>query len=182
METIPQQSRGVIFMRKKIFERAQIARVLKTFVFLVSLSIWTTVATSGAYAARPKTQAPGATIIVRGDSGGGVRARYNEIQEINRLKQRVEIRSGACLSSCTMYLAVENMCVSPRAVFGFHGPYRLGPKLSETEFEEWSRFIAAHYPLNIRVWYLDKARHSVFSMSRLSGTELIRLGVPKCDP
>ena len=132
------------------------------------------------YAAKPRPSTPGATIVIRSDMGGSVRARFNEIQEINRLKQRVEIRNGGCMSSCTMFLGVQNVCVTPRAVLGFHGPYRFGSKLTSAEFEEWSRVIAAHYPQAIRDWYLQKARYNTYTPLKITGTELIRLGVPRC--
>ena len=133
-----------------------------------------------AQAAKPRPKTPGATIVINGDPGGSVRKRYNEVQDINRLSQRVEIRKGACLSSCTMFLGAADVCVSPQAILGFHGPSRLGYKLASSEFEAWSRVIAAHYPTVIRQWYMEKARHSVFVISKLRGAELIRLGIPQC--
>lgn len=135
---------------------------------------------TGAEAARPGSQQPGATIIINGDPGGSVRNRYNEIARINALGQRVEIRNGSCMSSCTMFLGAKNVCVSPQASFGFHGPYRFGQKLSESEFDQWSRVIASHYPSAVRNWYMSKARYNTYAPARLSGSELIRLGVPRC--
>lgn len=140
------------------------------------LSVWSTEAN----AARPRSQQPGATIVINGDPGGSVRARHDEIEEINRLGQRVEIRRGTCMSSCTMFLGADNVCVSPQASFGFHGPYRFGEKLSQGEFDQWSRIIASYYPAAVRDWYMTKARYKTYTATRLSGAELIRLGVPRC--
>jgi hypothetical protein len=153
------------------------ALVAPLLALTLCLSLWST----NAQAARPKSQQPGATIVINGDPGGSVRARYNEIEEINRLGQRIEIRRGACLSSCTMFLGADNVCVSPQASFGFHGPYRFGQKLTPEEFDQWSKFIASHYPPAIRHWYMTKARYKTYSPAHISGAELIRLGVQKCE-
>ncbi|PTQ66236.1 hypothetical protein [Celeribacter persicus] len=145
-------------------------------ILTLCFAFWATTAE----AARPKSQQPGATIIINGDPGGSVRTRYNEIKDINRLGQRVEIRRGACMSSCTMFLGADNVCVSPQTTFGFHGPYRFGEKLSQSEFDQWSQVIASHYPTPVRQWYMTKARYKIYSATHLSGAELIRLGIPIC--
>ena len=160
------------FFARRIWCAAKAICLITLFGFL---------ATSGADAARPNPKEPGAVIVIGNDIGGSVRTKFNQIQRINRLGQRVEIRGGRCLSSCTMYLGAHNVCVSPRTIFGFHGPYRLGSKLSHAEFEQWSRVIAQHYPQSLQRWYMKEARHQTFTMSRLSGRELIRLGVQKCE-
>lgn len=133
-----------------------------------------------AWALAPRSPEPGATIVIRNDRGGSVRQRYNEIQRINRLGQSVEIRGSICMSSCTMFLGADNVCVSPETTFGFHGPFRFGARLSAAEFDEWSNLIASHYPASVKTWYIHKARHQSFGVSRLKGRELIRLGVARC--
>jgi hypothetical protein len=168
----------------KQFKRAPRARGRNPFAFythvLGSVLLVTALLASPSYAARPKSKVPGATIIINGDPGGSVRKRYGEIQQINRLGQRVEIRRGACMSSCTMFLGVQNVCVTPQAVLGFHGPYRFGSKLTQVEFDRWSKVISAHYPPAIKTWYMTSARYNTRKPSKLSGVELIRLGVRKC--
>jgi hypothetical protein len=170
-----------MFIRQS--KRAQFARVHRVFAFglpvLCAALVVATVA-GPAQAARPKSQEPGATIVITGDPGGSVRERYNEIRQINRLGQKVEIRRGNCMSSCTMYLGANNVCVSPQATLGFHGPSNHGAKLSADKFDQWSRVISSHYPAAIRTWYMTSARFKIYSATRLSGTELIRLGVPRC--
>lgn len=164
-------------------KRAPLARASSQFKFATiafSTILMAAIVATPADAARPKSKVPGATIVINGDPGGSVRARYNEIQQINRLGQRVEIRRGSCMSSCTMFLGARNVCVSPRAIFGFHGPYKFGSKLSPAEFERWSRVISSHYPVAVRSWYMTSARYKTYTPSRLTGTELIRLGVRRC--
>jgi hypothetical protein len=122
----------------------------------------------------------GETLVVRGDPGGEVRARRDELARILRLDQKVEIR-GTCLSSCTMYLVLKDrVCVSPQARFGFHGPSRYGVPLSSQEFEDWSHAISAYYPAALQSWYLSTARHDIYRLRWVSGAELIRLGVRRC--
>lgn len=133
-----------------------------------------------ASALTPRSPKPGSTIVIRNDYGGSVRKRFNEIRNINQLRQKVEIRGSVCMSSCTMYLGVRNVCVSPNTTFGFHGPHRFGARLTSAEFNEWSNVIAVHYPKAVKTWYLQKARHQTYSVSRVKGSELIRLGVRRC--
>lgn len=149
-------------------------------MLFLSLAVLTITLTAPAQAARPKSQQAGATIVINGDPGGSVRDRYNEIKQIDRLGQKIEIRRGSCMSSCTMFLGANNVCVSPEASFGFHGPYRFGAKLSQADFDQWSRVISAHYPASVRDWYMTKARFKTHSVTRLSGAELIRHGVQRC--
>jgi hypothetical protein len=123
-------------MTTKTKKRTNITRIKKVFSCaapLFSAACLAVALTLPAYAAKPKPADPGATIIIHGDMGGSVRTRVYEIQQINRLRQRVEIRRGACMSSCTMFLGVHNVCVIPQAILGFHGPYRFGSKLTSTD-------------------------------------------------
>lgn len=133
-----------------------------------------------AHAAKPGSNVRGATIIISNDQGGSVRKRMAEIQRIQSLGQSVEIRGGNCMSSCTMFIGLNSVCVSPRTVFGFHGPYRMFSKLSTAQFDAWSRVISSHYPEPIRAWYMEKARNNVATPIRLRGSELIRIGVRQC--
>jgi hypothetical protein len=119
-------------------------------------------------------------ISVKNDYGGSVRKRFGEVQQINRLGQRVEISGASCMSSCTMYLGAKDVCVNPDTTFGFHGPSRFGSKLTQTEFDEWSRVISSHYPAPVRTWYMQNARYSTGNVKRVKGTQLIRLGIPAC--
>jgi hypothetical protein len=164
-------------------KRARCARGRNTFTYSTSIlgaALLLTAFALPAHAARPKSKVPGATIVINGDRGGSVRERYGEIQQINNLGQRVEIRRGSCMSSCTMFLGAQNVCVTPTVVFGFHGPYRFGSKLTQAEFDLWSNVISEHYPSAIKAWYMASARYNTRNPTKLSGAELIRLGVQRC--
>lgn len=119
-------------------------------------------------------------IVVGDDRGGLVSRRAEEISGILAQGRHVEIRGQVCYSSCTMYLGLPETCVLPQTSFGFHGPSNYGRRLSARDFEYWSQVIAAHYPAPLRSWYLSEGRTRVSDYFRISGTELIRLGVRQC--
>ena len=119
------------------------------------------------------------TFVVSVDRGGLISARVNQVSRLRSSGQRVEIR-GTCLSSCTMLLGSGNVCVSPNAVLGFHGPSSYGRRLQPADFERWSQEIARHYTPQLRSWYLNKARYRTNGFYEISGHELIRMGYQAC--
>ena len=135
---------------------------------------------TAAQAAQPAPPGAKRVIVIRNDRGGYVGQRAEQIRQIRRSGQRVEIRGSVCLSSCTMYLGLANTCISPNTTFGFHGPSRHGRRLAPDEFEYWSALIARHYPATLRSWYMETGRTRITSYYRLSGRELIRMGVRAC--
>ncbi|MEM7295892.1 MAG: hypothetical protein AAF330_04575 [Pseudomonadota bacterium] len=120
-----------------------------------------------------------APLIVQNDRGGGVMARAQEISALRLGDRRVELR-GSCFSACTMYLGLAKTCVHPDATLGFHGARRQ----SETEAMPRSlaaQLVAAHYPALLQRWYLSEGQYIPGDrVARLSGQELIDMGVPRC--
>ncbi len=128
-----------------------------------------------------QTVADSATIrVIQNDRGGYIGARAVEIASMNAESTRVELRGNICYSSCTMYLGVDDMCVSPNTSFGFHGPSRHGRALPASEFNHWSNVMAAHYNAALKDWFLRDARHTISGYLRISGTQLIAMGYPPC--
>jgi len=119
------------------------------------------------------------TIVVNNDMGGLIRERVQEINEIQRQKDRVKIKGRFCYSTCTMFLIVDDMCVSPYTRFGFHGPSYYGKPLSPDRFAYWSNVMASHYPEPIRNWFLSTVIAKE-STTVLMGSDLIRLGFEEC--
>ena len=76
------------------------------------------------------------------------------IRQLRSSGQRVEVR-GTCLSACTMYLGLTNLCITPSAEFGFHGPTRNGRKLPAEEFDHWSLVMARDYTPQLQRWYMQ---------------------------
>ncbi len=119
-------------------------------------------------------------IVISNDRGGLVGRRAAEIAQLRRSGQAVEITGSVCLSTCTMYLGLPDVCVNPSTTFGFHGPTYWGASLSSNDFEYWSRVIASHYPAPLANWYMQTGRYKTNDLYRMRGSDLIRLGVPSC--
>jgi hypothetical protein len=117
--------------------------------------------------------------VVRYDRGGMLGQRAAEIRLLRAKGQRVELH-GTCLSACTMYLGLPNVCVDRAANFGFHGPSRDGKKLAPREFEYWSEIMAKNYREPLRSWYLSEARYRTSDYYQVSGAELIKMGYSQC--
>ena len=107
--------------------------------------------------------------------GGSVKEHLDVVIEHNRTGQRVEIRARECLSACTMYLGINNVCVDPDTRFGFHGG-RLHGKLDGRV----DHLIAQTYPPALGAWFLSHAAGKVM-LRYLTGAELIdRFGFEAC--
>lgn len=119
-------------------------------------------------------------LIVRNDRGGIVGTRARQIAQLDAIGRSVEIRGDICLSSCTMYLGADDVCVHPKTRFGFHGPSYYGRPLPPKYFDYWSEVIAEHYPSVLKDWFLNTARHRIRGYHTVRGSELIRLGVKQC--
>ena len=118
--------------------------------------------------------------IVKDDHGGFVRDRLEEIKRLRASGQPVEIRGAVCYSTCTMLLGLPQTCVSPKTVFGFHGPSKRGKALPPQEFERYSRLIASNYPARLKDWYIKTGRYRIEGVHRIRGSEIIRMGVRAC--
>ncbi|NJS39821.1 MAG: hypothetical protein HC783_13300 [Rhodobacteraceae bacterium] len=59
------------------------------------------------------------TLTIRADNGGNIHDYADLIATLSSTEVRIV---GVCKSSCTMFLGLPKVCVSPEASFGFHGP------------------------------------------------------------
>ncbi len=121
-------------------------------------------------------------VIIQNDRGGAVIERLEIIQQYRASNTRVEIRGDYCLSSCTMFLGLPNICIAPDTVFGFHGPSSriYGIALSAESFNHWSQIMADQYPEPLKAWFLRKGRHRIVGFLEFSGAELINMGIQQC--
>lgn len=120
-------------------------------------------------------------LIIRNDPGGRIDTRAVEITKLRAEGRRVELRGEVCLSSCTMFLGLDNVCVDHRTQFGFHGPSSYGRPMPPEYFEYWSQVLAKNYTAPLKTWYMTKARYKLDGYYPISGEELIRLGYQDCD-
>ncbi|EET48904.1 hypothetical protein [Thalassobium sp. R2A62] len=119
-------------------------------------------------------------LIVGNDRGGLLLERLRQLTRLSRESRPVQIRGNICFSTCTMYIGLPNTCVLPTTTFGFHGPSSHGRALSPATFDQASSIIADHYPPALREWYMETGRYRVNNMYRISGQNLINMGVRSC--
>ena len=121
-------------------------------------------------------------VQVGNDPGGRIVDRMVQIEIANRTKAQFQIVGDYCHSSCTMLLGADNVCVSPKTRFGFHGPHHVSKrKMSVDEFDKKSASLSSYYPRPVRNWFMAKARFAgPNELLFVSGEYLIGLGVKEC--
>ncbi|MEO0378751.1 MAG: hypothetical protein AAF252_00680 [Pseudomonadota bacterium] len=122
-----------------------------------------------------------APLIVKNDHGGLLWDRLHQIKELRAQGRPIEIRGKKCYSTCTMLMGLPNTCISPKTVFGFHGPSSYGRSLDKATFERASEVIASYYPEPLQVWYMAEARHTIKGVIRVRGDNIIQMGIRSCD-
>lgn len=120
------------------------------------------------------------TYVVGNDRGGALEPRLREVARLRASGRPVEITGSICYSTCTLFLGLPNACVSPRTVFGFHGPSSYGRHLDPKTFNRASKVIASHYPQALAQWYMREGRYSLRQVHKIRGSALIRMGVRAC--
>jgi hypothetical protein len=118
---------------------------------------------------------------VGNDRGGYLHDRLIEIQNLLRNGIKIEIRGRVCFSTCTMFLGLPGVCVSPDTTFGFHGPSRSGRSLPPDQFDYFSEVMASFYPAPLKKWFMETGRHRINGVYKIKGTEIIRMGIPACS-
>ena len=114
---------------------------------------------------------------------GGAVQEYLDYLKGARPNMRLD---GEYHSAATMFLAVEGACVTPNAVFYFHGPSARteGVGLPLDKFERASRQMAAQYAKaspELSDWFMKVARYRIGkNFYRVTGATLIHKGVKGC--
>jgi hypothetical protein len=86
--------------------------------------------------------------------GGEAGAYVGLFEQIERSGERVVI-DGPCYSACTLVLSVvpsERICVTRRAVLGFHAARWVDNRGRTSAAPEATRLVAATYPPTVRAW------------------------------
>lgn len=112
--------------------------------------------------------------------GGGGRIQPEEIiRKYNASGERFRIE-GSCQSSCTMLLAIKNVCVDPSARLLFHAalfPNEAGQKPPP---KRQARMLAAYKP-KLRQYLVSNGYVDSFQFHTISGSDIIsKFGYPKC--
>ena len=135
----------------------------------------------------------GTNFFVNEDFGGDIDERAAQVETFRVDHTKVHIM-GECDSSCTYYLGLENTCVSPDAVLGFHAisywqiiihypDGHLGYEMQKT-MKPLTQSLAVQYynPALIKFLNskhaLDKADPFIYNMT---GKQIISFGYKACN-
>ena len=127
------------------------------------------------------TQSATAEIRILASTGGTVGSYLDFFARVKRSGERVVI-DGPCLSACTLVLSTiprKRICVTSRAVLGFHAPYLVDNNGRTVRNRDMTRAVNATYPAGVRAWI---SRHGGLSQKviLLKGRELTAL-YPRCS-
>jgi hypothetical protein len=121
-----------------------------------------------------------ADVRIMASLGGPVGGYLTFFSKVRQSGERVII-DGPCLSACTLVLSTiprSRICVTPRAVLGFHAPVVVDENGRKFRSRDVTRAIDASYPPAVRAWI---KRHGGLTQDviLLKGRELAAL-YPRC--
>lgn len=125
--------------------RLSITRII--FTIILALALW---AIASALAS--------ADVRILSSPGGQVGPFLDLFEEVNRSGERVVI-DGPCLSACTLVLSMvpsERICVTRRAVLGFHAARSIDRRGRTYAEPEASRLVLDAYPGPVRSWIISR--------------------------
>src|SRR5262245_1623527 len=115
--------------------------------------------------------------VTASNDEGGLLGKYVEKYRIMAARGDTLVVDGPCNSACTLALGMVDVCVTPRASFGFHMAQTLTP-IGYFPSDYWSRYMMAYYPPEIREWIISKGGLTP-DLKILHGEELAAL-IPRC--
>jgi hypothetical protein len=123
---------------------------------------------------------PAAEVRIEASPGGDVLPFVALFASLRQSGERVII-DGPCLSACTLVLSIiprSRICVTPRAILGFHAAALVDRYGDEAPATEVTRAVSATYPAPVRTWI---ARHGGLTRKLifLYGRELSAI-YPRC--
>jgi len=95
-----------------------------------------------------------AEVRILSSPGGQVGPFLDLFEEVRASGERVVI-DGPCLSACTLVLSLipsERICVTRRAIFGFHAARSIDRRGKTYAEPEASQLVLEAYPAPVRVW------------------------------
>jgi hypothetical protein len=127
--------------------------------------------------------APGrGDVRIAASRGGDVSAYLKFFALLEQSGQRI-VLDGPCFSACTLVLSTisrERLCVTPRAVLGFHAAQWLDTR-SRRKYPapDATRVLASAYPAGVRSW-IEQHGGLTSKLIILRGQELASL-YPRCS-
>lgn len=121
-----------------------------------------------------------ADVRILSSSGGLVSDYLAVFARVRQSGERV-IVDGPCLSACTLVLSTiprNRICVTRRAVLGFHAPTWTDRSGHMWRLAEATRAVTASYPSGVRAW-IKKRGGLTQNLIYLRGRELAAL-YPRC--
>ena len=121
-----------------------------------------------------------ADVRILSSAGGVARSYLNFFAQVRKSGQRVVI-DGPCLSACALVLSAiprSRICVTRRAVLGFHAPQVLDRSGRTFHSRDATRVVAESYPAAVRAWIRRKGGLKQ-NFIYLRGGELAAL-YPRC--
>ncbi len=115
---------------------------------------------------------------VKIDEGGSVADRMQHFELIEKAGHQFKI-DGMCISACTMFLGLKNVCVAPRTVFGFHSSYTSNGFIS-TPSKYGNAILTSYYPPAIRKWVTDNKALDSLELTPMLAEEAWALGMTRC--
>ncbi len=121
--------------------------------------------------------------VMAADYGGRVEKYQARLARAEARGEHIRIGPIECDSSCTLYLASHNSCVSEEAVFGFHAPWFGGPEGGVIDPRMTAVFAAHYKPALRRVFMAHVYRNGNQApgpMLRITGRQLAAYGYRLC--
>jgi hypothetical protein len=120
--------------------------------------------------------AAAAVVRITDDHGGNIGAYYSRFVTLRDAGEEIAI-DGTCASACTMVFGIvphDRICVTPKAVIGFHAAWRPGFLGFEVINDPATRTLWSLYPTSIRRWIARNGGLGL-QMIYLSGPELFAM-------
>jgi hypothetical protein len=113
--------------------------------------------------------------------GGGPMAKFDAIiGQYNASGELFRIE-GHCQSSCTMFLAIRNVCVDANANLLFHAALSARER-DHAPYPERNAHMASHYNPSLRAFVLANHYMDSFTFHPISGRDIIRkFGYRQCS-
>ncbi len=113
--------------------------------------------------------------------GGGPMAKFDAIiAQYNASGEPFRIE-GHCQSSCTMFLAIRNVCVDPNATLLFHAALSAHEK-DHAPYPARNAHMASHYNASLRRFVLARHYMDSFTFHAVSGRDIIgKFGYRRCE-
>ena len=120
-----------------------------------------------------------AEVRILSSPGGQVGPFLDLFEEVRASGERVVI-DGPCLSACTLVLSMipsERICVTRRAIFGFHAARSIDRRGKTYAEPEASQLVLEAYPAPVRVW-IQRRGGLTSRLLLLRGRELMTMYRP----